>query len=126
MLKSLAKSALFATAIMLSVTSAFAAQQKAHQTSEQLQSWQSGNPTYDFKSPTSTSCKDFAGAQDVYKSYVVAYLTGRHHKRIEANAKFAPVSVAAVDKQCTAQPGKSVADIVAHVDTAAHPGHKAK
>jgi hypothetical protein len=115
---------LIAGVIALGLSSAHAAQSKAHKTADDTQAWQAGAAKYEFKDPTKTTCKELVGAKAVYKPYVVAYLSG-HHRHVEnVTEGFKPVSVPVVVKACHAHGDKLVSDVIASIDTQSHPGKK--
>lgn len=86
----------------------------AHNEASRGLPWQKDHMSYEFKHPMTVTCADYLTTDDVYQSYVAAWLTGNSHSKnnIEVSEVGYVVSVPAIVEQCTAQPDKSVWEVV--------------
>lgn len=85
--------------------------------------WQEGQERYDFKHPLRVTCTDFIETAEVYRPFVVAWLSGYSHHLKGADVVeegYVPVSVPFVLEECRAHPDRSVSDVVESVG----PGHQ--
>ena len=76
--------------------------------------WENDHENYEFKHPMAVTCSDFIATEQVYQSYVTAWVTGQVHgvDTIEVVDDYEPVSVPEVVEQCKSAPDKNVSDVV--------------
>ena len=96
----------------------------AEQTTDQARPWQEGHERYEFIHPLRVTCTEFVETTDVYRPFVVAWLSGyaHHQKGTEVIEEgYVPVSVPVVVEQCRAHPDMRVSEVV---ETSMGPGHQ--
>lgn len=104
-------STLVAGAVAFGAASAFAADKPASGEVNH-RPWMKTHPAYEAKAPMDFTCKEFVDIDEVYQPYVVAWLSGHHHKKAEATEVFVPVSVPMVIEECKTHPAKAVSEVV--------------
>lgn len=76
--------------------------------------WRNAQPTYDFKHPMTVTCEEFLDTEEIYRPYVVAWLSGRTIGVLDIDDpdEFVPVSVPQVVTLCNDTPDELVFDVV--------------
>ena len=95
----------------------------AEQGAEHGQPWQEGHQRYEFKHPLRVTCTEFIETTEVYRPFIVAWLSGfaHHLKGTEVIEEgYAPISIPVVVEECRTHPGRHVSEVVESIG----PGHQ--